>query len=63
MKAKIIDLFLLTMIVQSSFAQQPPTETIKTSTNNILYISLNISSVKRQITRFFILVINMDLRL
>ena len=34
MKAKIIGLFLLTMIVQSSFAQQPPTETIKTSTNN-----------------------------
>lgn len=34
MKAKIIGLFLLTIIVQSSYAQQPPTETIKTSTNN-----------------------------
>ena len=34
MKAKILGLFLLTMIVQSSYAQQPPTETIKTSTNN-----------------------------
>jgi len=34
MKAKIFGLFLLTMIVQSSYAQQPPTETIKTSTNN-----------------------------
>ena len=34
MKAKIIGLFLLIMSVQSSFAQQPPTETIKTSTNN-----------------------------
>lgn len=34
MKAKIIGLFLFTMIVQSSFAQQPPTETIKTSTHN-----------------------------
>lgn len=34
MKAKILALFLLTMIVQSSYAQQPPTETIKTSTNN-----------------------------
>jgi hypothetical protein len=33
MKAKILGLFLLTMIVQSSYAQQPPTETIKTSTN------------------------------
>ena len=32
MKAKILGLFLLTMIVQSSYAQ--PTETIKTSTNN-----------------------------
>ena len=34
MKAKILGLFLLTMIVQSSYAQQPPTESIKTSTNN-----------------------------
>ena len=34
MKAKFFGLFLLAMIVQSSFAQQPPTETIKTSTNN-----------------------------
>jgi len=34
MKVKILGLFLLTMIVQSSYAQQPPTETIKTSTNN-----------------------------
>jgi hypothetical protein len=34
MKAKILGLFLLTMIAQSSFAQQPPTGTIKTSTNN-----------------------------
>ena len=34
MKAKILVLFLLIMSVQSSFAQQPPTETIKTSTNN-----------------------------
>ena len=34
MKSKIIGLVLLAMIVQSSFAQQPPTETIKTSTNN-----------------------------
>jgi len=33
-KAKIIGLLLLIMSVQSSFAQQPPTETIKTSTNN-----------------------------
>jgi len=33
-KAKIIGLFLLITSVQSSFAQQPPTETIKTSTNN-----------------------------
>ena len=34
MKAKILGLFLLIMCVQSSFAQQPPTETIRTSTNN-----------------------------
>ena len=35
MKAVIIGLILLTtMSVQSSYAQQPPTETIKTSTNN-----------------------------
>jgi hypothetical protein len=34
MKVKIPGLFLLIMIVQSSYAQQPPTETIKTSTNN-----------------------------
>lgn len=34
MKAKIIGLFLLIMSVQSSFAQQPPTETIRTATNN-----------------------------
>jgi len=34
MKAKILGLFLLIMSVQSSHAQQPPTETIKTSTNN-----------------------------
>ena len=34
MKAKIIGLFLLIISVQSSYAQQPPTETIKTSTNN-----------------------------
>jgi Domain of unknown function (DUF4440) len=34
MKAKILGLFLLTMIVQSSYAQQPPTESIKTTTNN-----------------------------
>lgn len=34
MKAKIFGLFLLIMIVQSSYAQQPPTETIKTATNN-----------------------------
>ena len=34
MKAKILGLFLLIMSVQSSYAQQPPTETIKTATNN-----------------------------
>lgn len=34
MKAKILGLFLLIMSVQSSFAQQPPTETITTSTDN-----------------------------
>ena len=34
MKSKIPGLFLLIMIVQSSYAQQPPTQTIKTSTNN-----------------------------
>jgi hypothetical protein len=34
MKAKITGLFLFIMIVQFSYSQQPPTETIKTSTNN-----------------------------
>ncbi len=34
MKAKTLGLFLVIMSVQSSYAQQPPTETIKTSTNN-----------------------------
>ena|SRR6185437_12613435 len=34
MKAKILGLFLVIMSVQSSYAQQPPTETIKTATNN-----------------------------
>ena len=34
MKAKFFGLFISAIIVQSSFAQQPPTETIKTSTNN-----------------------------
>jgi len=34
MKVKIIGLFLIMMSVQSSYAQQPPTETIKTATNN-----------------------------
>ena len=34
MKAKILGLFIFIMIVQSSYAQQPPTETIKTSTSN-----------------------------
>lgn len=36
MKAKIIGLFLVILNMQSSYAQQqPPTETIKTSNNNI----------------------------
>ena len=34
MKAKILGLFLVIMSMQSSYAQQPPTETIQTSTNN-----------------------------
>jgi 23S rRNA pseudoU1915 N3-methylase RlmH len=34
MKAKILGLFLLIISVQSSYAQQPPTETIKTAANN-----------------------------
>jgi len=34
MKAKIFGFFLLIMRVQLSFAQQPPTETIKTAINN-----------------------------
>src|SRR6476646_12138965 len=34
MKGKLLGLFLLIMSVQSSYAQQPPTETIKTATNN-----------------------------
>jgi len=34
MKAKIIGLFLFIICMQSSYAQQPPTETIKTATNN-----------------------------
>ncbi|MES1222648.1 MAG: nuclear transport factor 2 family protein [Bacteroidota bacterium] len=34
MKLKILGLILLTMHIQSSYAQQPPTETIKTATNN-----------------------------
>lgn len=34
MKAKILGLFLVVMSVQSSYAQQPPTETIKTAANN-----------------------------
>src|SRR3954463_13599344 len=34
MKAKILGLFLVIMSVHSSYAQQPPTETIKTATNN-----------------------------
>ncbi len=34
MKAKILGLFIFIMIVQSSYAQQPPTETIRTSSKN-----------------------------
>ena len=34
MKSAILVLFLTIMSVHSSFAQQPPTETIKTATNN-----------------------------
>lgn len=34
MKSAIPGLFLFMLCVQSSYAQQPPTETIKTSTNN-----------------------------
>ena len=34
MQTKILGLFLVIMSVQSSYAQQPPTESIKTSTNN-----------------------------
>ncbi|HTN36190.1 MAG TPA: nuclear transport factor 2 family protein [Arachidicoccus sp.] len=34
MKAFITGLILLTILVQSSYAQQPPTETIKTTANN-----------------------------
>jgi 23S rRNA pseudoU1915 N3-methylase RlmH len=34
MKTKIIGLFLIIMSVQSSYAQQPPAESIKTSANN-----------------------------
>ena len=34
MKLKILGLILVTMNVQSSYAQQPPTESIKTATNN-----------------------------
>jgi len=34
MKAKILGLFLLVIITQSSYAQQPPTESIITATNN-----------------------------
>jgi Domain of unknown function (DUF4440) len=34
MKAKILGLFLVIISVQSSYAQQPPTETIKSSTKN-----------------------------
>src|SRR6478609_1901899 len=34
MKSKILGLFLFLLSVQSSYAQQAPTETIKTSTNN-----------------------------
>jgi hypothetical protein len=34
MKTKILGLFLLAISVQSSYAQQPPLETIKTADNN-----------------------------
>ena len=34
MKAKILGLFIVIISVQSSYAQQPPTESIKTSTKN-----------------------------
>ena len=34
MKSSIFGLFVLIISVQSSYAQQPPTETIKTATNN-----------------------------
>ena len=34
MKVSILGLSFLVMSVQSSYAQQPPTETIKTATNN-----------------------------
>lgn len=34
MKSKIIELLLVIMSVQASYAQQPPAEAIKTSTNN-----------------------------
>lgn len=34
MKSKILGLFLLIISAQSSYAQQPPAETIKTATNN-----------------------------
>lgn len=34
MKSKIIGLFVLIISMQSSYAQQPPTESIKTATNN-----------------------------
>ena len=34
MKSSIFGLFLLIMSAQSSYAQQPPTETIKTAVNN-----------------------------
>jgi 23S rRNA pseudoU1915 N3-methylase RlmH len=34
MRVKILGLFLLIMSVQSSYAQRPPAETIRTATNN-----------------------------
>jgi 23S rRNA pseudoU1915 N3-methylase RlmH len=34
MRSSIFGLFVLILSVQSSYAQQPPTETIKTATNN-----------------------------